>query len=355
MMFNPFSPVTIGNLTLKNRFVRSATHDDFGLPDGRMSEREFSLLNDLAKGNVALIFSAITAVSEEGISEMLQNRLDHDDMIASQRQAIATVHAYDTKYIVQLAHGGYKSRINQPWGPMSITLPDGRISKAMAKQEIRKVCLDFALSAKRAMIAGADGVQIHAAHGYLLTQFISPLENKRDDDYGGEALNRFRIVTEIVEAIHDECGFDFPIFLKINANLVRGNAELVAENLVYLEDLIQMCNQAKNLNISAIELGGTGYPLLESKHHPFFLQQALRLRRQVDLPLILVGGFKSLEEIETSLSYGIDLVSMSRPFICEPDLVIRFRNHQARSSCISCNQCFTLPKKDGRRCILHSA
>lgn len=352
-MVHPFLPFRIGSLTFKNRFVRSATHDDFGLSDGRMSDREISLLSELAKGDVALLFSAITAISEEGVSETLQNRLDHDEHIEPLRKAIAAVHVFDAKYVVQLAHGGYKSRLERPWGPMSIPLQGGRTSRAMTKVEIEKVCRDFALSAKRAMLAGADGVQIHAAHGYLLTQFISPIENKRDDDYGGNALKRFRIVKEIIESIQDECGFDFPIFLKINANLVRGNADFAGENLAYFEDLVQMCDQSKQLNICAIELGGTGYPLLESSSRPFFLQQAARLRQQVDLPLILVGGIQTQKEVETALSEGIDMVSMSRPFICEPDLVVRFRNQQAKSSCIACNQCFSLPKQDGRRCILH--
>jgi len=353
-MVQPLSPMKIGPLALKNRFARSATHDDFGLLDGSMSEREISLLSELAKGDVALIFSAITAVSDDGVSETLQNRLDHEDRIETLRNAISAVHAHGAKYVVQLAHGGYKSRLDQPWGPMSIPLQDGRISRAMTKNEIEKVCRDFALSARRAMLAGADGVQVHAAHGYLLTQFISPIENKREDDYGGSALKRFRIVREIIEAIQSECGLDFPIFLKINANLVRGNADLTGENLAYFEDLVQMCDQAKGLNVCAVELGGTGYPLLEQTSRPFFLQQAARLRQRVDLPLILVGGIQSRKEIEVALSTGVDMVSMSRPFICEPDLVIRFRNHQAKSSCIACNQCFTLPRKDGRRCILHA-
>jgi len=354
-MTNPFDPIVLGSLRLNNRFVRSATHDYFGNPDGTPSDREIEILDELARNKVGTIITALMSVSENGISEKNQNRIDDDRFIDRLSELCLRVHQVDTKLIVQLCHGGNKSLISDdfpiPSGPSSVLLKDGLNSKALEISEIDKIVEDFASAALRSKKAGADGVQVHGAHGYLLSQFLSPYENKRDDDYGGCAENRFRIIERIILKIQELCGIDYPILIKLNSNLVRGNNALEGENLSYLSDLNQWINSLSTINVCAVELSGTGFSQFSKLNGPYFLEFAKQIRKHSSIPLILVGGIKSLADIQIVLDSGIELVSMSRPFISDPDLLIKFESGKTKASCTSCNQCFVLPETKNKRCI----
>lgn len=349
-----FQSTKLGELTLKNRVVRSATHDYFGHPEGFVSEKQIEIIEQLAKNQVGLIITAITAVRADGISEQNQNRIDDDRYIESLRKMCDAAHASGSKIFFQLAHGGAKSKLeaeNTIYSPSAISLFDDHMSKEMTPTDIDKMIDDFVSAAGRAKTAGADGVQIHGAHGYLLSQFISPLTNNRTDDYGGNASNRFRIVKLIIERINREVSI--PVILKINSNLIRGNHFIENENKSYLDDLIIMIEEAKHAGCLAIELSGTGFQQLTQVSHPYFIQQAIEIKKHVDIPLILVGGIRNTKHIQQVMDANIDFVSMSRPFICEPDIITKFKSGQFKARCILCNQCFVLPTANGRRCVFH--
>jgi 2,4-dienoyl-CoA reductase-like NADH-dependent reductase (Old Yellow Enzyme family) len=353
-MQRAFQSTKLGKISLKNRFIRSATHDYFANPDGTVSEKQFEIIEGLAKHNVGAIITAITAVREDGISEENQNRLDDDRYIDSIRKICEVSHKYGSKIFIQLAHGGAKSRLeanNTIFSPSSVSINEDIYTKEMTPEDIVSVIDAFVKAALRAKIAGADGIQIHGAHGYLLSQFISPLTNRRTDDYGISATNRFRIVKEIIHRISVEA--DIPVILKLNSNLIRGNHFIEEENKTYLADLIEMIREAKSAGCLAIELSGTGFQQLNQVNHPYFIHQALEVKKQVDIPIMLVGGIRNIKHIQQVMDANIDFVSMSRPFICEPDLIEKFKTGQFKARCILCNQCFTLPTTNGRRCVFH--
>lgn len=353
-MQRAFQPAKLGNILLKNRFFRSATHDYFANSDGSISEKQIEIIEQLAKHRVGSIITAITAVRADGISIENQNRLDDDKYIELTRRLCDTVHGYGSKVFIQLAHGGARSLLeadNMIYSPTSVQLDDDIFTREMSTTDITLIINDFVNAAQRSKQAGADGIQLHAAHGYLLSQFISPITNKRLDEYGGSAKDRFRIVKEIIQRIVSDV--DIPVMLKLNSNLIRGNHFIEDENETYLADLIEMIKEAKSVGCLAIELSGTGFQQLSQITHPYFINQAIEVKKHVDIPIILVGGIRNTKHIQQVMDANIDFVSMSRPFICEPDLLDKFKAGQFKARCILCNQCFVLPTTNGRRCVFH--
>lgn len=353
-MQRAFQSAKLGNISLKNRFFRSATHDYFANEDGSISERQLEIIEELAQHRVGAIISAITTVRADGISIENQNRLDDDKYIESTRKLCDTAHNHGSKVFIQLAHGGARSLLeadSMVYSPSSVQLNDNLFTKEMSKSDIGLIVDDFVRAAQRAKQADADGVQLHAAHGYLLSQFISPITNKRTDEYGGSATNRFRMVIEIIKRIIAEV--DIPVMIKLNSNLIRGNHFIEGENETYLADIVEMSKEAKSAGCLAIELSGTGFQQLSQISHPYFIHQAIEVKKQVDIPIILVGGIRNTKHIQQVMDADIDFISMSRPFICEPDLLDKFKAGQFKARCILCNQCFVLPVTNGRRCVFH--
>jgi len=249
--------------------------------------------------------------------------------------------------VPQINHAGAKSNAAEcPVSPSTIKLAGGKITKALSIDEITQIKEDFISAAYRVKQAEFDGVQVHAAHGYLLSEFISPITNKRNDQYGGTISNRFRIVREIIEGIAIKCGKNFPVFIKINSNSENDEA--------YENELLYMLGEFKKLGVTAVELSGYDWRLRSIKEHHYYIERTSKMRETVGIPIILVGGIRNLSDMEVVLDSGIDMVSLSRPLISEPDLITKLKNGQDSAKCISCNKCFGLPQKDGRRCILHN-
>jgi len=330
-----FSPCQVGNLNLKNHIIRSATHDYFGHGDGHLSTKELEIYETLAKNQVSCIISALTSISNDGDSEPNQNRLSSDEYITDYRLLKSKIQPYGTKLIIQLCHGGAKALVNS------------QHPNNMTEQQITQIIEDFASAAYRSKIAGADGVQIHGAHGYLLSQFLSPLENQRMDQYQFTSCGT--LISTIIQNIKQRCGNDFPVWIKINCNVIRSDNTMSPPNTEYLMTIINVLQQAKVEGLDAIEVSGTGYGAFSKLDTPYFIEQAKMIKAQTNIPTIVVGGFKSLSDIELALNQNIDAVALSRPLIADPDLLLKL--HQQSSRCISCNQCFTLPTTNGKRCI----
>lgn len=353
-MQRAFQPAKLGPIALKNRFFRSATHDYFANPDGSISSRQIDIIEELAIHRVGAIITAITAVRADGISIENQNRLDDDRYIDSLKKVCDVAHQHGSKLFVQLAHGGARTLLEADsmiYSPSSIQINENISTIEMSLHDIALIIDDFVNAARRAKLAGADGVQLHAAHGYLLSQFISPITNSRLDEYGGSATNRFRLVKEIIHKIVTDV--DLPVILKLNSNLIRGNHFIERENEGYLADLIEMIKDAKAVGCLAVELSGTGFQQLTQVTHPYFIAQAIEIKKHVDIPVILVGGIRNIKHIQQVMDANIDFISMSRPFICESDLIDKFKSGQFKARCILCNQCFVLPTSKGRRCVFH--
>lgn len=346
------SPIELGTLTLKNRFMRSATQDRMGNNDGSITGKEIQLLETLAANDVGLIVSGCCYVSQpHGRHGARQNALYHDRFIAGFQAIASAVHKHGAKFIVQLSHAGRQTTPemiggNTPKAPSAaLNAAAGMVAEALSESEIGDIIRDFANAAARAKAAGCDGVQLHIAHGYLLSQFLSPYTNKRQDRWGGSIENRTRILREIVQQTKTRVGEAFPILAKLNST-----DGFEGPGYLSLPDVIWTAKLLESVGVAGIEISGG---IQESKdviacpgirnpdQEGCFVEAARSVKQAVGIPVILVGGLRSLASMEEVIqASAADLVSLSRPFICEPDLLKRFAAGQAKASCISCNRCF---------------
>lgn len=294
-----FTPVSFANITLPGRLVRSATEFFCADEKGHVTEKEFKAYEELAALPFGLIITGHTCVSPEGRSNPGQNAVWDDAFIEDQSRLAASIRRGGSRVILQIGHGGMKAERSN--GGLPVYTPD-----SMTLKQIRETAAAFAEAAKRARICGFDGVQLHAAHMYLLSQFFYPQYNHRNDAYGGCAANRFRIILEITEAVKTACGREFPVFIKINGDNITDGEQ-------YFADLCEAADLCAGAGIEALELSGYESVKQGTPSEPYFLKTALRLMRHTDLPLMLVGGIRKREEIEEILASGIKTVSFCRP------------------------------------------
>lgn len=339
-----WSEVQFAHLTVKNRIARSATNDYMGNEDGTVSDRQKVLYKGLAAGGAGLIFTGHYAVQPLGRNDIHQNALWNDRFIAGQRELVRIVHDNGAKIVAQLNHAGAKAQDAaidglQPVAPSAVTLAPGKLARALRADEIMHITDAFADAALRAKQAGFDGVQLHCAHGYLLSQFLDPSINTRTDAYGGSADNRLRIVGETLRKMKMAAGEDYPIFIKINSNSESGGFTE--------EQLGRALVRARSLGVEAAEVSGFDFRTRKPADRLYYLERAAFARHESGLPVLLVGGIRSIEDIEAALGAGLDMISMSRPFICQPDIPQRLRAGEA-SKCVGCLRCFT----DGKRCAM---
>ena len=206
-----FDPIIVCNLELQNRFVRSATHEFMAEDDGTPTSRLGDLYEELAKNEVGLIITGYSYVLPGGQSDIYQQGIYDDRFIEPYRKITERVHRYRSKIVLQIVHGGRQASLSDeypvPMAPSEVK--DGHsavVPREMTEQEILEVIEAFTKAAVRAKKAGFDGVQLHCAHGFLLSNFISPYTNRRTDRWGGSVENRARIITEIVRRIKEETG-----------------------------------------------------------------------------------------------------------------------------------------------------
>jgi len=345
----------INGMKLRNRFVRSATWEGMATPEGVVTPKLIETMTALAKGGVGLIISSHAYVRREGQASPWQIGVYKDELIAGLREMTAAVHAAGGKIVLQLAHAGnFAAEKLTGTPPLVVSAYEGLATaprKEMTAGDIGELVTAFADAAGRARAAGFDGVQIHSAHGYLLSQFLSPAFNRRRDDYGGSIGNRSRIHREILQAIRKVAGGDFPALLKLNCR------DFTEDGLT-LEDSVTAAGLLAVAGLDAIELSGgllTGGKLSPSRSRidsedkeAYFREEARAFKKQLSIPLILVGGIRSFGVAEGLVDEGTaDYISMSRPFICEPDLIARWeRGDRCKAACESDNLCFK-PGREG--------
>ena len=341
-----FENVNVGGIPVKNRIIRSATQEGLAVNNGHIGPELISVYETLAKGGVGTIITAMVGVDENSRVFPLMVKACDDSFTDGLRKAVSIVHDYDCKIVVQLAHNGAKANPdngNEPLAPSDLAF-GSRNAKAMTKDDINTLAKNFALAALRCKEAGADGVQIHGAHGYLLSEFLSPFFNKRTDEYGGSIANRARIIFEIYDAIRTAVKNDYPVWIKINS------ADFVDSGLSF-EESLWVCQELDKRGINGIEISGgiavsseSAPTRIISKENEkgTFSDYALSVAENVSTTVISVGGYRTQEMIEQWLNKGkIEAISLCRPLICEPDLPNAWKNgdnHTAR--CISCNKCF---------------
>jgi 2,4-dienoyl-CoA reductase-like NADH-dependent reductase (Old Yellow Enzyme family) len=344
-----FEETRINGMALANRFVRSATWEGMAGDDGSATPRLVDCMVALARGGVGLIISSHAYVHRDGQAGPKQLGICSDDQLPGLTAMADAVHKNNGKMVLQLAHAGFFADARQTGhAPLAVSNIEG-IAKSprmeLTAEAIRQIVLAFAEAATRAKNAGFDGVQIHSAHGYLLSQFLSPAFNCRTDEYGGSIENRARALMDVLRAVRSAVGSDYPV-------LVKMNGRDFIDNGLDLEDSLQVGRMLAQGGIDAIELSGgflTGGKLSPSRSRidseekeAYFRQEAKAMREQTGIPLMLVGGNRSFRMAERIVAEGIaDYISMCRPLIREPGLINRWKSGDlAKSACTSDNQCF---------------
>lgn len=358
-----FETTQIKGMTLANRFVRSATWEGMADNDGFCTPKLIELMKRFAEGGVGLIITGFAFVTREGRAAPWQMGADGDAFLSRLKEMTDAVHRADGKIALQIVHGGCYSA-TQLTGQEALapsTHESGAIPRCreMTVAEISQVVAAFGESASLAKKAGYDGVQIHAAHGYLLSQFLSPYFNKRKDAYGGSIENRSRIVLETLQSVRQAVGSGFPILVKINS-------EDFVDGGLTVDEMLRVVELLEQAGIDAIEMsGGTVYAsgaysairvgaLDTPEKEVFYREAAARYKEKIGVPLMLVGGIRSFAVAEKLVTDGLaDYISLCRPLIREPALVKRWKSGDLRkSTCISDNACFgPALKGEGLYCV----
>lgn len=336
-----FDQTTLNNLILKNRVFRSATWEDMADKDGYVTDELIEVYRELACGGVGAIVTGMATISSDDVSLSGLMEFYDDSFIEQNKRLTDAVHEYNCNIVMQASILDYckrdaYGRLNKLW-INEITIED-----------IKKVVQLFQNAASRAKKAGYDGMQIHAAHNWFLSKFISPLHNQRTDEYGGSPEKRARILVDVLHAIREVVGPDFFITVKINC-------EDFIEGGLTTEDSLIACRLLSEAGIDAIEVSGnyTSRSGIRTKDQEgYFKEFAIELKKLVDTPVILVGGHRSMENMNEILnSTDIEYLSLSRPLIIEPELINRWKNGDIRpSKCISCNSCYNT---EGHKCIFN--
>ena len=344
-----FEPFRIGSVEIRNRFVRSATTSAWSDDGGIVRPEIVELYRELSEGGVGLIVKGHLYVEKNGKAHIGMAGIDSDKQVPMLSRLTEAVHEHDGKIVAQLNYGGMQSVIDKA-GPSEFT-GDGWKGRALSSDEILGIVHSFGAAAERAMTAGFDGVQIHGAHGYLISEFLSPLLNRRDDEWGGNPENRMRLLVEVYDEIRGRLGRSVPVLLKMNCDdFVPGGYSIDESPKVAAE----ICRRG----LDAIEIsgGGLGRPA-DSKFVPelkararsndpeikeaSYAVYAARIKEAAKLtPLGLVNGIRTPRCMGAIIQRGIaDLISMSRPFIREPDLVKKLQAGQEGATCTSCDLC----------------
>lgn len=327
-----FTEGKIGNLKVRNRFIRSATAEFGANADGTITEQYFDLYRQLALGEIGLIIQGHLYIIDEGKAHEKMAGISNQIQVEQLKRLVEVVHNSDSesKIIAQLNHGGVFSTSKK-----APSIREGRESVEMTEDDIEGIIIGFKVAAKRAKEAGYDGIQIHAAHGYLLSQFLSKKTNQRKDEWGGSLENRSKLLLEVFKNIRSEVGSKYPIMVKING------VDDPTDGFP-LEESVKVSQWLSDEGIDAIEVSGSkSTRTLEEKENTYFVPFAQEIKKHIGETMVsVVGGFRFFSTMQKIRDDFADFISLSRPFIREPDLIQKFKNGKKVADCITCNKCF---------------
>ncbi len=374
-----FDSASIGTLRLKNRFVRAATAECMSGPEGEPTRRLVNLYARLASGDVGLLITGGAYVHPSGRSYVGVLGAHRDSAVHNLIPLTDAVHERGSRIVLQIYHCGRQGEPEAAGGTLLApsALSDRVVRKrprAMTPADIHSVVEAFGEAAGRARAAGFDGVQMLAANGYLINQFLSPHSNRRTDEWGGSLPNRMRFLLEVLKNVRGAAGPDYPVLVKLTVgDFVRGGLTF-AESLTVAQTLADAGVDALEVTGGTLEsffqmsrgeipmeqilksrlissrgalfrfmlraLAGTVAGSVRFKE-AYFAPYAERIKRATRLPIMLVGGLRSPMVMDQLLQEGkTDLVCMARPFLREPHIVKRFHEGDLRpSNCLSCNRC----------------
>ena len=328
-----WQPGRLGPVELRNRTIRSATNEHLSQPDGQLTQAWAETLAELARNEVGLVITGHLCVDRTQRADEGQPVLDSQTDRALLAQAAEEVHRAGGRIAAQLSHSGKKA----------MEAVNGRPAKApedFSPEELDRLVEQFRQGVQLCREAGFDAVQIHTAHGYLLSNFLNPAENLRTDQYGGSLENRFRLVGRVLLAVRETCGPEMALLVKADCNGCG--------------DLHRLLELYQAAGVDGVELSGVDFAARSGEKSPFYLQEALRAMDGIQVPLSLVGGIFDLETAEAVLDQGFSFVSFSRTLICQPDFIARMkRGAQTKSACLACNGCYQIYRRRPVSCVQH--
>ena len=387
-----FSPMKIGNLEIKNRVVMAPMCMGFGQFDGRVTEAMHNHYVERAKGGVGLIITEISRVNDiTGAASFGQLGVSHDYQIDGLRKMADDIHSYGAKIMVELHHPG-RQNLGLMIGtvPISVAcdkimgkayakiltgaiIPPGKklqdkdivprtvapskcekskmaesVNRGLTKLGIKKLVRQFVDGAVRVKKAGCDGVELHAAHGYLIQQFLSPNTNRRNDEYGGSLENRMRFLMEIIDGIRRECGADFPIIVRLSVDEMYEKIGQKGKGYD-LQEGLKMAKALSDKGIDAIDVSSAAYDTFNYWLEPTTFEcgwrkyLAAEVKKVVDIPVLAANLIRSPEQAEQQLEDGIqDFVSLGRPLLADPHWVNKVEQGRENTvkRCICCLYCF---------------
>ncbi len=368
-------PIKLNRLELKNRIVKASMVENMATEGGEVTDRLIGLYRRFAAGGAGLLITGGAYVQSNGRSVKYLIGAHEDRLIPRMMDLTGTVHDLDSRIILQIYHCGRQTLpelvdndVVAP-SPVKDSLT-GVVPRAMRSEEIEEVIHSFGKSAKRALEAGFDGVEVMAGHGYLINQFLSSRTNHREDQWGGDLENRARFLFRIIKEVRDNVGPEFPLLVKLNTEdqLKRGftveESAWVAEKLAGLGvDAIKFTGGTfeSALNISRGDIPAKeilenyrGWQRFKIKliisamkkkfsfREAYFLDNVKRIRPKIKIPVILVGGLRSPALMEEILQRGhADMIAIGRPLIREPDFPLKIlQGDLGLPKCINCNRCF---------------
>jgi len=360
-----FSPLTLGSLTLPNRFMRSATFEGLAAQDGEVTDKLVALMAALARGRVGLIVTGNAYVRGDGRTRPTQMAIDRDALLPGLTRMAEAVHREGGQIAVQIAHSGCYSDPVDGGAPLGLSdlsgLCPGQVPacRELTARDVSELASAFAQAAVRAKAAGFDAVQLHAAHGYLLSQSLSPFFNRRADEFGGPIENRMKILLAVYRAVRSAVGAKFPVLIKINSR------DYLEHGLVP-EETALVCRALQDAGIDLVELSG-GTMASDPRFSPiragrfdapereaWFRADAAVIKAALTVPVALVGGVRTPQTALALIKEGVcEMIALSRPLIREPGLIARWQNGDLRpATCLSDNLCLTEARSgNGLRCM----
>jgi len=335
-----FEPYMIRDTLIRNRFIRSATTSAYAEENGEVNDPIIRVYERLSKGEVGLIIKGHLYVMDSGKAHDRMAGISNDSQIPMLKKLTDAVHKHEGHIVAQLNHAGVVHRQDRA-GP-SVYSEGDWTAREMSTDEIEAIIEAFGDAAERALQAGFDGVQIHGAHGYLISQFLSRIANKRTDKWGGSLENRMRLLHEVYDEIRGRTG-NAPVLIKLNCDDFSLDGFTV-------DDAVKVSKALADWGIDLLEISGGGRGEKKeyearAKHPDYpelaFAGHAIKIREAITpTPMSLVKGFTELETMERAVENGVtDLISMSRPFIREPSLIKSLKSGQREATCIRCDAC----------------
>lgn len=325
-----FTPITLPNgTTIKNRFFKSAMSEGMGTRDFQPKKNIATLYKRWAEGGTGLIITGNIMVDPKGTAEPGNIVFDKNSNMEILKDWAKQGQQHGVKVMVQLNHPGKqvpKTIAKETVAPSTIPLGNGlnklfSTPRALTTSEVEELVQKFVTSAKVAKEAGFSGVQIHAAHGYLISQFLSPHDNRRTDKYGGSLENRMRFLKEIYLGMREELGKDFTIGIKINSTDFK-------EDGLTEEDSLKTIIELANLGLDFVEISGGTYerPAMmgatsKSTNQVFFAEYSKKLKQKIEIPVVVTGGIRSINAMNTLLNDNTtDFIGIARPLTINPNI-----------------------------------